>query len=330
MTTFRHALVIPPEQQGRRLDQALAELLPDYSRSRIKQWILAGCVHLDGITTEPRARVAAGQRVELTAMLDDDSAARAQPVTFDIVHEDAEVIVVNKPAGLVVHPGAGNREGTLVNGLLHHDPTLAVLPRSGLLHRLDKDTSGLILVAKTVRAYTHLARDLQQRRITREYRAIVNGVLTAGGSVDAPIGRHTVYRTRMTVSRRGRPAVTHYRVLGRCAAHTFIAVRLETGRTHQIRVHMAHAGFPLLGDPTYGGRARLPAGASAALAAALQAYRRQALHASGICFSHPVSEQPMEFHAPLPGDMHALLAALAGSEAAARQLERLRWPPASN
>ena len=329
MTTFRHALVIPPEQQGRRLDQALAELLPDYSRSRIKQWILGGCVRLDGGAPEPRTRVVAGQQVELAATLEDEGVDSAQPITFAIVHEDDDVMVVLKPAGLVVHPGAGNREGTLVNGLLHHDPALASLPRSGLLHRLDKDTSGLILVAKTLPAHTRLAREIQQRHITREYRAVVTGVPTAGGSIDAPIGRHAVHRTRMAVSRRGRPAVTHYRVLGRFAAHSLIAVRLETGRTHQIRVHMAHAGFPLLGDPAYGGRPRLPPGASPSLASALQTFRRQALHASGIRFCHPGSEQWLEFHAPLPSDMHELLAALAGSAEAALRLESLTWPTAS-
>lgn len=330
MRSFRHDLVIPEPLAGRRLDQALAELLPDYSRSRIKQWILDGCVRLDGEIPEPRTRVAPGQRVELAAALEESAADRPQPVAFDIVHEDADVMVVLKPPGLVVHPGAGNREGTLVNGLLHRAPELAGLPRSGLLHRLDKDTSGLIVVARTLPALTHLTRALQERRITREYRAIVNGVLTAGGSIDAPIGRHAVHRTRMAVSRGGRMAVTHYRVLARFAAHSFIAVRLETGRTHQIRVHMAHAGFPLLGDPTYGGRPRLPAGASPEMVAALQGFRRQALHASAIRFEHPLSGEWLEFNAPLPADMHALLAALAGSQVAAQRMESLRWPTASS
>jgi 23S rRNA pseudouridine1911/1915/1917 synthase len=210
--------------------------------------------------------------------------------------------------------------------LLHHAPALAALPRGGLLHRLDKDTSGLLVVARTLPALTHLTRALQERQITREYRAIVNGVLTAGGSIDAPIGRHAVHRTRMAVSHGGRAAVTHYRVLARFAAHSFIAVRLQTGRTHQIRVHMGHAGFPLLGDPTYGGRPRLPAGATPDLLAALQGFRRQALHASGIRFQHPASGEWLEFRAPLPADMHALLAELAGSEATARRLEELAWP----
>jgi 23S rRNA pseudouridine1911/1915/1917 synthase len=329
MGSFTHELVVPPQHAGRRLDQALADLLPDYSRSRIKQWILDGCVQLDGARPEPRTRVAVGQQVRLAASLEESAADPAQPVEFEIIHEDTDVIVVLKPPGLVVHPGAGNRQGTLVNGLLHHDPALAALPRSGLLHRLDKDTSGLIIVAKTLPALTRLTRELQERHITREYRAIVNGVPTAGGQIDARIGRHAVHRTRMTVSRGGREAVTHYRVLARFASHAFIAVRLETGRTHQIRVHMSHAGFPVLGDPDYGGRPRLPRGAPDALVAVLQGFRRQALHASGIRFRHPASGDWLEFQAPLPTDMHALLAALAGSERAAQRLEAMAWPAAS-
>ncbi|GIK35071.1 MAG: pseudouridine synthase [Gammaproteobacteria bacterium] len=328
MTAISHSISIPEEQAGRRLDQALAELLPDYSRSRIKEWILGGCVLLDGAVAQPRTLVAAGQQVELQATVAARAAVVAQDVPFEVVHEDDAVLVVLKPAGLVVHPGAGNPDATLENGLRRHAPALAALPRSGLLHRLDKDTSGLVLVAKTLAAHTHLTRALQEREITREYRAIVNGVMTAGGTVEAPIGRHPTQRTRMAVVGSGRPAVTHYRVLGRFAAHSFIAVRLETGRTHQIRVHMAHIGFPILGDPTYGGRPRLPAGADAALIAALQGFRRQALHASAIRFRHPASGEWLEFGAPLPQDMRAALAALAGSAATAQRLEALPWPKA--
>jgi 23S rRNA pseudouridine1911/1915/1917 synthase len=330
MSVVRHALTITAEQEGRRLDQALAELLPDYSRSRIKEWILGGCVRLDGGSPQPRTRVAAGQQVELAAVLEADQDVPAQTVAFDIAYEDDEVMVVNKPAGLVVHPGAGNRAATLENGLRHHAPALGALPRSGLLHRLDKDTSGLLLVARTLPAHTHLTRALQARRITREYRAIVNGVMTAGGRVDAPLGRHPVHRTRMAVTGGGRAAVTHYRVLARFAAHSFIAVRLDTGRTHQIRVHMAHLGYPLVGDPAYGGRPRVPAGASPELIGALRAFRRQALHACVIGFQHPVTGEHLQFSAPLPPDLHTLLVALAGSEASAMRAEALRWPTASS
>jgi 23S rRNA pseudouridine1911/1915/1917 synthase len=329
MTLVTRTVTIPPGQDGRRLDQALAELLPDYSRSRIKGWILAGCVRLDGAAPEPRTPVVAGQRVEIAAAVEADVGVVAQPVAFEVMHEDDEVLVVLKPAGVVTHPGAGNRDATLENGLRHHAPTLAELPRSGLLHRLDKDTTGLVLVAKTLAAHTRLSRDLQERRVGREYRAIVNGVPTAGGTVDAPIGRHPTQRTRMAVVVGGRAAVTHYRVLGRFAAHAFLAVRLETGRTHQIRVHLAHAGFPIVGDPNYGGRPRLPAGAETALIEVLRGFRRQALHACAIRFRHPASGESLQFTAPLPQDMRALLVALAGSPVAAARLEALVWPEPS-
>ena len=326
MTSIAHKLSIPPDQAGRRLDQALAELLPAYSRSRIKEWILDGCVLLDGAAAEPRSRVAAGQQVELAATVAAREGVAAQEVAFGVVNEDEAVLVVDKPAGLVVHPGAGNPDATLENGLRHRMPGLAALPRSGLLHRLDKDTSGLVLVAKTLPAHTQLVRDLQERRITREYRAIANGVMTAGGTVDAPIGRHPTQRLRRAVSEGGRPALTHYRVLARFPAHTFVAVRLETGRTHQIRVHMAHIGFPILGDPAYGGRPRIPAGADEALMAVLRGLRRQALHAAAIGFRHPVSGERLGFSSALPQDLLAVLAALAGSTAAAQRLAALGWP----
>jgi 23S rRNA pseudouridine1911/1915/1917 synthase len=234
------------------------------------------------------------------------------------------LIVINKPAGLVVHPGAGNPGGTLLNGLLHHAPELATLPRAGILHRLDKDTSGLLLIARSVAAHTRLVRALEQREIRREYRAVCNDRLTAGATVDAPIGRHRTQRTRMAVTDSGKPAVTHYRVLTRFAAHTFIAVRLETGRTHQIRVHLAYQQHPLVGDPVYGGRLRIPQGASPALADALRGFRRQALHASDLAFLHPVVNTQMSFHAPLPEDLLGLLRAL--DDQAGTDFEALQWP----
>lgn len=327
MSTPTHSLVIPPEHDGRRLDQALAGLLPEYSRSQLKAWILAGRVQLDGAAATPRSRVAAGQQVALEAVAAVEVATvAAQPVGFRVLYEDAALMVVDKPAGLVVHPGAGNPDATLENGLRHHAPALAELPRSGLLHRLDKDTSGLLLVAKTLAACERLQHDLQQHQIRREYRAIVHGVMTAGGEVDAPLGRHPVQRLRMAVVADGREARTHYRVLARFAAHSFIALRLETGRTHQIRVHMAHIGFPVLGDPLYGGRPRPPAGADAALIDTLRGLRRQALHAAALGFQHPQSGEWLEFAAPLPAELLAVLGALAGSPAAAARLAALEWP----
>ncbi|MCC5795051.1 MAG: 23S rRNA pseudouridine(1911/1915/1917) synthase RluD [Chromatiales bacterium] len=321
----RHELSITEAQHGRRLDQALAELLPDYSRSRIKQWILAGDVLLDGSPGEPRTRVSAGQAVRVAASFATDEVPAAQSMTLPIVHEDEHLIVIDKPAGLVVHPGAGNRDGTLVNGLLALAPELAALPRGGLLHRLDKDTTGLLLIARSIPAHTRLVQALAARDIRREYRAIVCGRLTAGGHVDAPVGRHPVHRTRMAVVGRGRPAVTHYRVLARFPAHSYLALRLETGRTHQIRVHMAHVHHPLVGDPAYGGRLLIPAGASPDLTAALRTLRRQALHASDLAFTHPVTGQRLELHSALPGDLRQLLRGLAGQEDIS-DLEQARWP----
>lgn len=345
-----HRLLIPAEATGRRLDQVLADLLPDHSRSRLKQWILDGQVQLDGMKPTPRTRVAAGQVVDLAMdaaagdrRTGDDAGRRghevvAEALPLDVAFEDEHLLVINKPAGLVVHPGAGNARGTLQNGLLAHAPELEALPRSGILHRLDKDTSGLLIVARTPAAHTRLVRDLAARDITREYRALCIGTLTAGGMVDAAITRHPSHRTKMAVTASGgREAVTHYRVLGRFPHHTFIAVRLDTGRTHQIRVHMAHVRHPIVGDPAYGGRLIVPAGATAALATALRGFRRQALHAHRLAFTHPVTGQAIELAAPLPADFRALLEALVASAdspagpgadptAAVARLEALPWP----
>lgn len=328
MTGAAHDLRIPPAAAGRRLDQVLAELLPEHSRSRIKQWIVAGLVQLDGAAVEPRTRVLAGQSVRVREPDLADAAATApaaEAMALPIVYEDDDLIIIDKPAGLVVHPGAGNRAGTLMNGLLDHAPGLAALPRCGLVHRLDKDTTGLLVVARSAAAHTHLTRDIEARRVVREYRALAVGAMTAGGVVDARIGRHPAQRTRMAVTGRGRPAATHYRVLGRLPAHTFIAVRLETGRTHQIRVHLAHVRHPIVGDRDYGGRLIIPQGATPAQAEALRLFRRQALHAWRLAFSHPVSGASLEFTAPLPVDFRLLLATLAGADLAAR-LQSLPWP----
>jgi 23S rRNA pseudouridine1911/1915/1917 synthase len=323
-TDSTRTAIIAEQQDGKRFDQALAELFPDYSRSRLQTWIKSGNAVLDGAVVAPRLRVNAGQEVVLRIETLQSSEAQAEAMPLEIVFEDDDLLVVNKPAGLVVHPGAGNPAGTLMNGLLHYAPELADLPRAGILHRLDKDTSGLLLIARSAAAHTRLVRDLEQRLIRREYRAVCNDRLTAGETVDAPIGRHPAQRTKMAVTERGKPAMTHYRVLARFAAHSFLAVRLETGRTHQIRVHLAWRHHPLIGDPVYGGRLKIPQGASPELIESLKSFRRQALHACELGFEHPVSGADMHFHAPLPSDLLGLLHTLADGGKA--DFEAMQWP----
>jgi len=305
-----HSLVLPASAAGLRLDQALARALPQYSRARLQGWIEAGAVMVDGRQLRAKDKVLGGEQVEVAARLeaDDRVAPEAQPLT--VVHQDRALFVINKPAGMVVHPGAGNPGRTLQNALLALDPKLAVVPRAGLVHRLDKDTSGLLVVARTPEAHARLVAALAEREIERVYLAICNGAMTGGGTVDAPIGRHRTQRTRMTVRNDGREAVTHYRIIKRYRAHTLVRVQLETGRTHQIRVHLAHIGYPIIGDPVYGGRRRLPAGCSPALAAALSAFPRQALHATRLALAHPMTGRALEWEAPIPEDMAGLLAAL--------------------
>jgi len=303
---------IPIELAGQRLDQALAKLFPEYSRSRLKAWLLDGAIVVDGSSPRPRAAVLGGEQVTLHAVPAAAVTDRPEPIRLDIVHEDDALIVINKPAGLVVHPGAGNARGTLLNGLLHHAPQLEELPRAGIVHRLDKDTSGLLLIGKTLPAHTSLVRLLADREIARFYLAVCNGVLTGGGRIDAPVGRHRVDRKRMIVRDDGKPAVTHYTVMERFAAHTYIRVKLETGRTHQIRVHFAHRRHALVGDPVYGGRLALPAGASDAVGTALRGFRRQALHATRLELIHPDSGEALRYEVPPPTDFEQLLTVLRG------------------
>ena len=301
---------IPENAAGRRFDQVLAELFSDYSRSRLQQWVRDGAVLLDARRVEAKYRVSGGEWVEIVAELREDSEVLPQAIPLDVRYEDEHLLVINKPAGLVVHPAAGNRDGTLQNALLHYDAGLAALPRAGIVHRLDKDTSGLMVVARQLSAHKSLVEQLQARSVHREYLALVQARVTASGHVDAPIGRHPRDRLRMAVVESGKPAVTHYRVLERFPAHTLVEARLETGRTHQIRVHMAYIHHPLVGDPLYGGRFRLPAGASEALAEALRKFRRQALHARRLEFTHPASGEPVGWEAGLPADFEHLLAVL--------------------
>ena len=289
-------------------------MFPEYSRTRLKDWLQQGFVTVDGGARRPKDPVAGGELVRLHPQAQLSVTSEPEAIDLDLIYEDAEVMVVNKAAGLVVHPGAGNLRGTLMNGLLHRVPDLADLPRAGIVHRLDKDTSGLLLIGKTLPAHTALVRQMGAREISRHYVAVCNGVLTGGGTVDAPIARHPVDRLRMSVQDGGKPAVTHYRVIKRFAAHTYISVRLESGRTHQIRVHFAWRRHPLLGDPVYGGRLALPAGADARLQAVLRSFRRQALHASRLVFRHPRSGETISLEAPLPEDFVELLEALNGIE----------------
>lgn len=305
-----HRLDLPVEFAGRRLDQALAALLPQYSRSRIQRWIEEGAVRVNGLAVRARDPVVGGELATVEARITEDTGVAPEKLPLSIVHQDAAVIVLDKPPGLVVHPGAGNRAHTLQNALLAHDPKLARVPRAGLVHRIDKDTSGLLVVARTLEAHTTLVAALAAHEVEREYLALCTGAMTGGGTVDEPIGRHRTQRTKMAVRSDGRTAVTHYRIEQRFRAHTLARVRLETGRTHQIRVHLAHAGYPIVGDPAYGGRRKLPAGATAALRQALESFPRQALHAARLTFTHPKSGREVSYEAPLPADMKALLALL--------------------
>ncbi len=308
---------VPVEMAGDRLDQVAARLFPAYSRSRLQAWIRNGELTANGIRLRPRDPVAAGVRLQVGAEISREVAWQPQSIALDIVYEDDQILVLNKPAGLVVHPAAGHADGTLVNALLNHAAEFGNLPRAGIVHRLDKDTSGIMVVARTLQAHHHLVSQLQDRSVHREYCAVCVGVMTGGGTIDAAIGRHPRQRKKMAVvTAGGKPAVTHYRVERRFGHHTSVAVRLETGRTHQIRVHMAHRHYPLIGDPVYGGRPRVPAGASSTLVDALRGFPRQALHARTLGLIHPQSGHAVSFDCPLPDDLTALLDVLASEDCA--------------
>jgi len=301
---------IPADVAGQRFDQILPGMFQGYSRAHLAGEVKSGRIRLDGREVPPRTRVRGGEEVEWNRVEAPILGDRPQSMDLDVVFEDADLLVIDKPAGLVVHPGAGNRDGTLLNVLLSHDPKLAQLPRAGIVHRLDKDTSGLLVVARTLPAQTALVATLAARDIHRRYAAIVNGVPVAGGTVDAPLDRHPTDRLRRAVREGGRPAVTHYRVREKFRAHALLQCELESGRTHQIRVHMAHAGWPLVGDPLYGRGLRLPRGATPALADALRGFKRQALHAEHLAFAHPVTGEALAFDAEPPRDFLDLLDAL--------------------
>ena len=308
--TLEHRLEMTSVPGGMRLDLALGQALPQYSRSRLAGWIRDGAVWVNGRTARPRDPVYGGEAVLVRAQATITTSVAPERMKIDVVYRDRHVMVVDKPAGLVVHPGAGNRSRTLQNGLLALEPGLAAVPRAGIVHRIDKDTSGLLVVARTIEAHAALVEALREHDVQREYLALCVGALTGGGSIDRPIGRHRTDRLRMTVRADGRPAVTHYRLLERFAHHSLLRVELETGRTHQIRVHLAHAGHPLVGDPLYGGRRQLTGGLTPEQREALQSFRRQALHAARLSFEHPVTGKTVEVASKLPADFEALLAVL--------------------
>ena len=303
-----HHITIPISEAGKRLDQVLAELLPEYSRSRLTQWLKAGQVMVNGKLLKPRDKVWGGEQITIMAQISAEVTWQPQAIEIDVVFEDEHLLVVNKPAGLVVHPGSGNPDNTLVNAVLHHDSNLATLPRCGIVHRLDKDTSGLLVIAKTLPAHTALVAQLQARTVSRQYETIVVGLMSAGGKIDKPIGRHPQHRTKMAVLDRhlGKEAITHLRVAERYRAHTRVFCQLETGRTHQIRVHLAHANYPILGDPVYGRRLQLPRGIDAELTDALRQFKRQALHARKLSLVHPISGETCTWSAKPPEDMQQL------------------------
>jgi len=317
--------VVPDTSAGRRFDAVLAELFPEYSRSRLSEWIKSGDVLLNGEPVRGRDPVRGGEVATLTAVLETQTRSEPEDIPLDVLYEDEHLLVINKPVGLVVHPGAGNSSGTLVNALLYRDPSVATLPRAGIVHRLDKDTSGVMVVARTLQAQTALVEQLSARDVHRQYLAVVSGALVAGGTADAPIDRHPRDRLRMGVREDGKEAITHYRLRERFRAHTALECRLETGRTHQIRVHMAHLRHPIIGDALYGGSLKLPKGASDELVAALRGFRRQALHAETLEFVHPMTGEAVRTSADAPADMQHLIKVLREDSAAFAERERGRW-----
>ncbi len=304
---IHHTLTIPEELEGLRLDQALAKLLPDYSRTQIKEWITSEKLTLNDAPTKPRTLLRGGEIIQISAEKKPQPEWEAQSIPLEIIYEDDALLVINKPAGMVVHPAAGNFNNTLLNALLHHAPELKTLPRAGIVHRLDKDTSGLLVIAKTEFAIKHLSSQLTKHTMHREYQAIICGLPTGGGKIDAPIGRHPISRKKMAVQDTGKEAITHYRVIEKYRGHTRLKIQLETGRTHQIRVHLAHIRYPIFGDPTYGKRLQLPKGASAALIDVLRKFKRQALHAFRLELIHPVTEKSIAWEIKLPEDMQQLV-----------------------
>jgi len=301
---------VADELSGKRLDQIAAQLFPQFSRSRLQSWIRSGELLVDGKVRKPKEKLLGGELLAVSAELEVEESWAPSDIKLDIVYEDDDILVINKPVGLVVHPAAGHRDGTVLNALVFMSESQATLPRAGIVHRLDKDTSGLMVVAKNLEAHTSLVEQLQDKTVNRQYEAIVIGEMTGGGTVTEPIGRHPTQRTRMAVVHNGKDAVTHYRILERYRCHTRVSVKLETGRTHQIRVHMTHIQHPLIGDQVYGGRLKLPKAATPELIVELRQFKRQALHAKKLGLMHPATDEYMEWEAPLPDDILHLMSVL--------------------
>ena len=319
-------LIVDEDNNNQRFDKVVATLLQDFSRMTIKNWINSGNVLLDNHTAEPKTKVYKGQKIQVFPITEDRQETIAEKIDFGIAYEDEDLLIVDKPSGLVVHPGHGNPTGTLQNGLLYYLPFLKNLPRGGLIHRLDKETSGLLVVAKTNHSYTKMVSALEQRKILREYRAICVGAMTSGGKVDAKISRDTKNRIKFAISKNGKHALTHFRILRKFEQHTYIGLRLDTGRTHQIRVHMSHIKYPLLGDPLYGKRLIIPQGASKTLQSELQQFKRQALHANKISLRHPVSHEELTIKSKIPEDIFSILVALSNGQMNRENIENLKYP----
>ncbi len=304
---------VSDDSYGQRLDQIVVDFLPDYSRSRIQKWIKQGSILVNNMPSKAKSKLKGGEHIRISIEQEEQGEWLAEDIPLDIIYEDESILVINKPVNMVVHPAAGNYSGTMLNALLFHCPELINIPRAGIVHRLDKDTSGLLVVAKTLTAQTHLVKQLQKRAFEREYEAIVMGEMTGGGIVNAPIGRHPTQRVKMAVMKNpnnGKEAITHYRIKERLHDYTCVQVRLETGRTHQIRVHMAHINYPVVGDPVYAGRLKLPADCSEELKQYLLEFKRQALHARKLGLKHPQNGQWIEWEVEAPQDMQRLKALL--------------------
>jgi 23S rRNA pseudouridine1911/1915/1917 synthase len=309
-----------------RIDKAISSILKEFSRMNIKHWINSGNILVNEEKVEPKTKLVIGQTVSVEPIFEDRKETVSESMDLDIVFEDDHMIIINKPYGLVVHPGTGNMEGTLQNGLLHHHSALSKLPRAGLIHRLDKNTSGLLIIAKTNESFNALVSDLQERVITREYRAICVGVMTSGGTVDANLSRDPNNRIRFKIMNQGKRAITHYRVLKKFKNHTFLGLRLETGRTHQIRAHLSHIKYPLIGDPLYGGRFFIPKGAKEDLILKLKNFKRQALHACLLSFHHPIEKKKMKFESMLPSDMESILLEMSEGSLTKESANKLVYP----